>query len=182
MNQMGVVPFTQGIEYRSTGMWPHPEQLPKTVHSLLDCRDSIVRIPQKVTNSWNRQVPVISVSRKAFHGNETVTDILLPRTISAIAEGAFAGCKNLQRITIPKAVRSIWEGTFEGCSSLEDVYYEGSPEEWEQVYIVHERHEIEFGPLIPGTPVDEVAAERRIHIPGNDALLMANIHFYCGLG
>lgn len=180
--QIENVPYTQDIDYRPAVMWLHPERLPKAVYSLQGCRDSIIRIPPKMTNSWDRQVPVIAICRNAFQGNEIVTDILLPYSISSIAAGAFAGCRNLQRITIPKAVRYIKEGTFDGCTSLEDVYYEGSPEEWDQLHIVHEQHEIEFGPLIPGSPVDQVSAERRIHIPGNDPLLLANIHFYCDLG
>ena len=64
---------------------------------------------------------------------------------------------------------------------LEDVYYEGTMEEWKSIDIVHDRHEIEFGDLIPGSPLQEIKAERLMHVPGNDALFMANIHFRCAL-
>ena len=66
-----------------------------------------------------------------------------------------------------------------GCDNLEDVYFEGSMEEWRKINIVHDKHEIEFGKLISGTPVHEIKAERLLHVPGNDALLTANIHFHC---
>ena len=84
----------------------------------------------------------------------------------------------LRRITIPCKIKSIGEGTFLGCDKLEDVYFEGTKEEWDKMKIVHDKHEIEFGKLIPGTPVHEIKAERLLHVPGNDALLTANIHFY----
>ncbi len=55
------------------------------------------------------------------------------------------------------------------------------PKEWKQVHIVHQKHEIEFGHLVSGTPVPYIISERIIHIPGNDALLKADIHFCCSL-
>ena len=109
-----------------------------------------------------------------------MTDIILPSGIDHLPDGgAFAGCRNLKRITIPRRISYIGPGTFEGCDSLEDVYYEGTPEEWKKVSIVCKKHEIEFGPLIPGSPVETVTAERYVHIPGNEALFRANIHFRC---
>ena len=73
------------------------------------------------------------------------------------------------------------EGTFAGCKQLEDVYFEGTMEEWNRIHIIHHKHEVEFGQLIPGTPVQEVKAERMIFIPGNEAIFSANIHFLCRL-
>lgn len=70
---------------------------------------------------------------------------------------------------------------FDGCDALEDVYYEGSKEEWNRIKIVHQKQEIELGSLFPGTSVQKIEAQRLIHIPGNDALLAANIYFHCKL-
>ena len=39
---------------------------------------------------------------------------------------------------------------------------------------------LKLGQLIPGTPVQEVKAERMIFIPENEAIFSANIHFLCG--
>ncbi len=175
------VPFTEGLEYKLAVYWLHPEILPLGVVSLGENVPAVVRIPERVTNKYGRKVPVITVGGNAFAGQGRVTDIVLPPTVDRLPAGAFAGCEGLKRITIPKKIRTIWEGTFSGCDQLEDVYYEGSIEEWKNVNITHHRHEIEFGELIPGTPIQEIKSERLIHLPGNDALLTANIHFRCVL-
>ena len=178
--KMKDVPVTEGLNYRPAWAWLHPERIPQAVHSLPNrCFEMVIRIPSSVENKWGRRVPVVTVFRTAFRNNIYVTDILLPSGIAYLPDGAFAGCRNLRAITIPRKIRRIGPGTFDRCTALEDVYYEGTPEEWDRIDIVHEKHEIEFGRLVPGSPVEEVTAERRIHIPGNDALFTANIHFYC---
>ena len=175
------IPYTSGLDYRPAYMWVHPERLPQGLFSLNGCEDRVIRIPPHVENKYGKMVPVVTIFKNAFRNNEAVTDIILPSGIGHFPDGAFAGCRNLKRITIPKKITYIGPGTFDRCLSLEDVYYEGSPEEWDRIGIVHEKHEIEFGALTPGSPVEKVIAERRVHIPGNDALFTANIHFYCAV-
>ncbi len=173
------VPYTRGLEYCVAVFWLHPEILPLGLVSLKGVTDEIIKVAPNIKNRYGRVVPVISVAAKAFRGNKTVTDIILPSRIGTIPVGAFAGCANLKRIYLPKGIRQIKEKTFEGCSSLEDVYYEGSPNDWKAVHIAHEQHETEFGDLIPGTPVQTIESVRWIRVPGNEALFTANIHFLC---
>ena len=174
-------PYTETLEYSQAIMWLHPELLPLGVVSIGEEYPEIVKIPNRIANRYGRKVPIIAIARNAFADHVKVTDIVLPSTIERIPTGAFAGCSGLKRITIPKKIKTIREGTFAGCDNLEDVYFEGSMEEWRKINIVHDKHEIEFGKLIPGTPVHEIKAERLLHVPGNDALLTANIHFHCAL-
>ena len=175
------IPYTSGLDYRPAYIWAHTERLPQGLFSLNGCADRTIRIPPNVENRCGKMVPVVTIFKNAFRNNEAVTDIILPSGIGHLPDGAFAGCRKLRRITIPQKITYIGPGTFDRCLSLEDVYYEGSPEEWDRIGIVHEKHEIEFGALTPGSPVEKVIAERRIHIPGNDALFTANIHFYCAI-
>ena len=35
--------------------------------------------------------------------------------------------------------------------------------------------------MIGGSPVQQITAERLVHIPGNEPLFSANIHFRCSL-
>ena len=172
-------PYCETLEYARAVMWLHPETLPLSVVSIGEEYPAVIKIPDHAINRYGRKVPVIAISRNAFAGHDKVTDIVLPSTIGKIAMGAFAGCSELKRITIPKSVKSIREGTFDGCGDLEDVHYEGTKGEWEKINIIHQKHIIEFGPLIPGTPVHEIESDRLLHVPGNDALLMCNIHFCC---
>lgn len=111
--------------------------------------------------------------------SRTITDIIIPSCVSAIYQGAFADCRSLERVTIPKAVKKIEQGTFENCTALKDIYYEGSPKEWGDIEIVNHKREVEYGGLKSGSPVCEKAAERYIHIPGNEPVFSANIHFLC---
>ena len=173
------LPYTDTLKYTQAYMWLHPDRLPLGLVSVGEDAPAIIKIPDMTTNSYGRKVPVVSVSRDAFQGQDKITDIILPSTLQSIPDGAFAGCSGLERIVIPKKITSIGEGTFSGCESHKDVYFDGSMEEWKKINIIHSKHEIEFGDLIPGTPVLEIKEERLIHIPGNDALLKADIHFNC---
>lgn len=166
------------LNYEPAYAWPNSFRFPVCITAMND-ESNVIRIPDKVKNEFGDDVGVIRFSRHVFAGRANVTDIILPSSISKLPKGAFAGCSALRRITIPKNVTRIEEGTFAGCDELEDVYFEGSMEEWEQIKIVHQKHEIDFGSLIPGSPVQKVVGERLVKIPGNEALFSANIHFRC---
>ena len=74
-------------------------------------------------------------------------------------------------------MKKIGRDVFVGCVSLEDVYYEGTMEQWEKIEIYTGKRIVELGKQIPGTPVCEVASHYFQHDPGNDAILKADIHF-----
>jgi len=175
------VPASAGLEYGLAVIWLHPERLPLCLLSASKCETPVVRVPAQIKNSRGYTVPVVAIWRDAFAGNEKITDIILPSSIEGLPAGAFSGCRNLKNITIPKNVRMIKEKTFEGCASLENVFYEGTPEEWDGIEIIHEKREIDFGDNLPGTPVRTIESERRINVPGNEALFSANVFFGCEL-
>ena len=139
----------------------------------------VIKLPRRALNMWGDERKVSGFMAGVFQWNDVVTDIMLHPGIRGVPDGAFRGCKNLKRITIPKGVRRFGEDVFSGCDSLEDVYYEGTKEEWEKVEIYQGERVVELGDLVPGTPVCEVAADYFKHDSGNDALLKANVHFGC---
>ena len=175
------IPYTDSLKYQLAIFWLHSEHLPVGVISVGETASGIVKIPGIIFNKAGYRVPVIEIKENAFANHDRITDVVLPSCMERIRAGAFSGCSELRRITIPRKIKSIQEGTFAGCDNLENVYYEGTLEEWKNISIVHRKHEIEFDGLIPGTPVQKIIAERLVHIPGNDALLKANIHFHCSL-
>lgn len=122
---------------------------------------------------------VVGISQNAFIGNMNLKDLILPSSITYIGRCGFADCFNLRAITFPKAITRIERCTFQNCNKLEDIYYEGSLEEWKAIDIVCEEHKVVFGELLPGRPVEEVADEYLQHISGNDALFNATVHFNC---
>ena len=177
--KMKDVPYA-GIEYTmayfaSPGM---VRKFPMKVTAVIST-DPVVKLPGTATNPWGDTVGIVGVGEKAFSGRDYITDIILSPGVYMISPGAFAGCSGLKRIFIPRGVTRIEEKVFDGCKQLEDVYFEGTMEEWKETVIVHEKHEIEFGGFIPGTPVQKFEGERMVHITGNDPLLMANVHFRC---
>ena len=55
--------------------------------------------------------------------------------VNSIGDSAFAYLRRMETVVIPKSVTSIGEGAFYGCKSLTDIYYGGTKEDWQQVYI-----------------------------------------------
>lgn len=185
INSIKDVPVSDKLQYHLAVFWLHPGRLPIGVVSIGDETMPVIKIPARAVNPHGHEekhiVPVIAVGSEAFSGKDFITDIVLPSSVGRIASGAFAGCTNLRNITIPKDIDIFWEHTFAGCDHLENIYYAGSPEEWQKIKIVHQKHEVEFGNLIAGSPVQEIISERLMHIPGNEPLFAANIHFNCRL-
>lgn len=179
--KMSQIPASDSIQFGLAVLWLHPDRLPLTAVSLGETNGNIVKVPGKTKNRFGNIVTVVGISQKLFFQNETVTDIILPSSIEKLPSFAFAGCKNLKNITIPKKIRTIHEGTFAGCENLENVYYEGTMDDWKKVNIITNRHEIEFGKFIPGTPVCEILSEKLKFVPGNEALFMSDVHFNCKL-
>ena len=67
----------------------------------------------------------IKFEGSAFGGNwhlylkdEEVKDLVIPNSVTSIADYAFAFCKGLTSLTIPNSVTSIGESAFEGCTGL----------------------------------------------------------------
>ncbi len=91
-----------------------------------DCKEfRSVTLPDSIT----------SLDVFAFFGCTGLTSIVLPDNVTSINEGALQNCTGLTNVTIPVSVTFISNWAFAGCYALKDVYYTGSQEEWEQLYI-----------------------------------------------
>lgn len=101
--------------------------------------------------------PVTCIAQNCFAGNDTITTVHLPDTLEEIGSGAFSDCSNLRGIAIPESVKLIGSGAFEDCANLEAIYiptsvaaigrnafrgcrelkhimYDGTYEEWYELY------------------------------------------------
>lgn len=65
---------------------------------------------------------------------DSLTNITIPKGVN-ILNTSFQGCRGLTDITIHEGVHTISDNAFSGCGSLENVYYEGSRKEWNEVVI-----------------------------------------------
>ena len=104
---------------------------------------------------------VKSVGEEAFIGDEdygngnslNMNTMTLPNGMTEIKTSAFKNCNNLTAIRIPASVTRIEAMAFDGCSALTDVCYDGTQDQWNQVF---------FG-------------------TSNDALINATIHYQSAL-
>ena len=85
-----------------------------------------IEIPNSVTN----------IGKEAFFYSR-LTSVTIGSGVTIIRHSAFRGCHSLTSIKISKSVKGIDFDAFTDCSSLENVYYEGSLEEWNSIMIYY---------------------------------------------
>jgi hypothetical protein len=64
----------------------------------------------------------------------SLTQVYLLGELYGIGDRAFIDCHNLKEVYIGKNVQHISQYAFANCNSLTDVYYEGSEEDWNNMY------------------------------------------------
>lgn len=103
--------------------------------------------------SWNELISdgILDSDGKIVPGQEAnlAGDLVLPDTLSSIANYAFKNCTNLTSITIPDSVQSIGSYAFQGCTNLKTAYYECTLEEY---------CKIDFSPTTTSNPCHNGAA------------------------
>lgn len=78
-------------------------------------------IPEKVPYN-GKEYSVASAVATAFKGNEAITSIQLPNSITKFIKGQFSKCTNLRKINIPTGITGTMPGNvFEYCSSLDSI-------------------------------------------------------------
>ena len=65
---------------------------------------------------------VTSIGYSAFFGCDSLSEIVIPSSVTSIGDHAFSGCDSLSEIVIPSGVTSIGNYAFSGCSSLKYIY------------------------------------------------------------
>lgn len=78
---------------------------------------------------------VLSIDDTAFGWCPKLTDIVIPESMTQINGAVFVYCSGLTHVTIPDSILSIGDQAFDGCRSLTDIYYYGTPEQWEAIEI-----------------------------------------------
>ena len=81
-----------------------------------DATDTVVIIPEAIED-----VPVVRINAAAFKGKDKLTEVIIPDSVTSIANAAFADCKSLKVVIIPDSVTYIGDSAFQGCESLEYV-------------------------------------------------------------
>jgi len=132
-------------------MWIHPHTLPKKLIDLGNFEFGFYKMPDLYTNYTYITgeklkdpitVPIISFSDDLFQDNVEIIDLVLSNYVSSLPEGAFKGMTYLRRIWIPKSIKYIPKDCFKECYDLEEIYYEGSEEEFKQIEIYHKLYKV----------------------------------------
>ena len=58
---------------------------------------------------------VTSIGDSAFYGCNSLSEIVIPSSVTSIGDRAFYGCNSLSEIVIPSSVTSIGDSAFYGC-------------------------------------------------------------------
>ena len=61
---------------------------------------------------------VTKIGENAFDGNEDITSVKIPDSVTSIDLYAFYNCTSLETVGIPESVTTIGEGAFANCTAL----------------------------------------------------------------
>lgn len=81
-------------------------------------KESCVKVPDNVER----------IANGAFLNNETITELILPKSLNAISNNAIASCPNLKSVVLPEGIVAIGMHNFEDCAALESVTVPASVE------------------------------------------------------
>lgn len=81
----------------------------------------IVTIPSTYKNQ-----PVLAVGRdynnpNCFAENKNIEEVIIPNSVTRIADSAFSDCTNLKKLTLPDGITDVGDNSFHGCENLTDV-------------------------------------------------------------
>lgn len=77
----------------------------------------------------------LTYAHSLYVGDELLTDLVIPGTVTDISQYAFNGCTSISSVYIPQSVTSIGQYAFNGMNSLKTVRYAGSQADWLKIQI-----------------------------------------------
>lgn len=80
--------------------------------------------------------PVVEVCEPGFSPiRDILRSVVVQNGIKCIGYAAFSNCRCLSEIVLPKSIETIEENAFVNCYDIQNIYYTGTPEEWEKISI-----------------------------------------------
>ena len=86
-----------------------------------DGRKLLKVLPGKLSGVYSVKEGTRIICDRAFLCCDSLSEIVIPSSVTSIGKGAFVGCRSLSEIVIPSSVTSIGEGAFSSCSFLSDI-------------------------------------------------------------
>ena len=81
----------------------------------------LLRAPEKLSRAYSVKEGTRIMCDNAFSGCRSLSEIVIPSSVTSIGASAFYGCRSLSEIVIPSSVTSIGASTFYGCDSLSKI-------------------------------------------------------------
>lgn len=75
-------------------------------------------------------LPVKTIYEKAFYENYSITDVIIPDSVTTIGYRAFANCESLTSVVIGDSVTTIGESAFRYCTRLTSVTFKNTEGWW----------------------------------------------------
>lgn len=82
----------------------------------LNSTDPYIEVPDFIKGR-----SVTCIGKRAFAGNETLAEVILPMGLRRIEAEAFSGCPLLKLVEIPISVKSFGKGAFSDCPNLRTI-------------------------------------------------------------
>lgn len=76
------------------------------------------------------------IESKAFFNCKSLLSITLPDTLETLGTEAFAYCPELKTVYIGSSIDKLEYGVFKNCKNLTDIYFNGTIQEWINIYKV----------------------------------------------
>ena len=92
----------------------------------------------------------MSIGKSSFYQCGLI-NIVFPEGVTAIDEQAFRFCDNLSEVVIPHSLTEIEEYAVDGCISISNITYNGTEEEWDEIYIASNNTPLQ-NPIIKYAP------------------------------
>ena len=81
----------------------------------------LLRVPGKLSGAYSVKEGTRIMCDNAFSGCDSLSEIVIPSSVTSIGDWAFYGCRSLSEIVIPSSVTSIGDLAFDNCSSLSEI-------------------------------------------------------------
>lgn len=78
----------------------------------------IVNIPPTIMNDKYR---VTTIAVDAFYNNDSITQVIIPDTVTSIGNYAFKSCDSLSKVVLPEGLKTIGNDAFRFCPSLTEM-------------------------------------------------------------
>lgn len=70
-----------------------------------------------------------------YFENEKAENLIIPEGVTKLNDEVFNKCTSLVTITLPESLTRIEYGALWDCMSLQDIYFSGTIEQWQAVYV-----------------------------------------------